>query len=105
MGRIIEQYLKNLENHMNMPTTFTTKSGKLSLVEINAFFLSVNLDEEDCPSYIRRINDSVNDLCKACIAYEDALVTSMDKCKAEGNEALYDLLSGLESTFADEVIQ
>lgn len=81
MGRIIEQYLKNLENHMNMPTTFTTKSGKLSLVEINAFFLSVNLDEEDCPSYIRRINDSVNDLCKACIAYEDALVTSMENVR------------------------
>lgn len=103
MGRIIEQYLKNLDNHMSMPTTFTTRSGRLSLCEINAFFLSTHFDEE-CPEYIRRINESVNDLCKACIAYEDALVTSMDKCKAEGNEALYDLLAGLESTFADEVI-
>ena len=103
MGRIIEQYIENLEQHMRMPTSFTTKSGKLSLVEIDAFFRSTNLDEE-CPEYIRRINESVIELCRACIAYEDALVTTMDKCKADGNEALYELFEGFESKFGDEVI-
>ena len=102
MGRILEQYIKTLEAKRTACVTFPN-TEKFSLVDIHARLLNMTLHEE-CSRDDMVMLSSLIKLCESCIAYEDALVMSMDKCKAEGNTALYDLFSQLESIFAEDII-
>ena len=105
MGRTIDDYIKRLESMRTCLGVYPFKlTEKAPLIQIHARLLNTTLGE-DCPNDVRALHYSLIALCEACIAYEDALVVSMDKCKADGETALYDLLSGLETVFREEIVE
>lgn len=103
MSDVLTNYINALQRKLTEGTLqlIPDKHGKLPVVDIHAWFANIEL-YDDCPDDVRKIHDGITALCSAIIAYDDALVRSMEEYPED--TALHEILETMQQTFEEEVI-
>ena len=103
MSDVLTNYINALQRKLTEGTLQLTpdKHGKLPVVDIHAWFANIEL-YDDCPDDARKIRDGITSLCSAIMAFDDALVRSIEE--QPENTALREILETLQQTFEEGVI-